>query len=450
MSCIKSVSYSVLLNGVPGSNVKSSKGLRQGNSSSPYLFLLCAIGLQGLLHKAEVDGSIRGVSICRNGPRVSHLFFADDSVIFCHAKESECQWGYNGVSKKVHWVKWERLCQAKDCGGMGFKQIEKFNEALLAKQVWCMMKNPKSLCHRVFKARFFPNCSILEATPSANGLYAWKSILSAQDVVRKGMVWQIGDGKTVCLKEDKWLPDQLYRSMSSPLPSIPPDAKVQDDYKMEIFAISAWLLWNRRNSVRLQRPTQPLNQVFFDAVRNLQDFLEAHDKAPATVQDLVQPKCSTSNQTRYKANFDGALFKHTNSAGLGIVIRDNNGAVISALSTRIPLPQSSAMVEVLACRRAIQFAVEIGLHKVIFKGDVALVINALSNGGANQSSYGHIVDDILAQTSLLSFSEFCFATRSCNKVADTSAERAKTDPHLQVWLEECPKDITPLVLDDVP
>ena len=55
------------------------------------MFLLCAIGLQGLLHKVESNGSIRGVSICRNGPRVSHLFFLDDSVLFCQAKEIECQ-----------------------------------------------------------------------------------------------------------------------------------------------------------------------------------------------------------------------------------------------------------------------------------------------------------------------------------------------------------------------
>ena len=49
------------------------------------------MGLQGLLKKAEANGDIRGVSLCRNGPRVSHLFFADDSVLFCRAKEEECQ-----------------------------------------------------------------------------------------------------------------------------------------------------------------------------------------------------------------------------------------------------------------------------------------------------------------------------------------------------------------------
>ena len=89
MSCISSVSYVVLLNGQPMGNIKPTRGLRQGDPLSPYLFLLCALGLQGLLKKAEVQGDINGVSICCNGPKVSHLFFTDDSVLFCRDKEKE-------------------------------------------------------------------------------------------------------------------------------------------------------------------------------------------------------------------------------------------------------------------------------------------------------------------------------------------------------------------------
>ena len=90
MACVQSVSYAVLLNGQPVGNIKPTRGLHQGDPLSPYLFLLCAMGLQSLIHQAEVDGHIRGVAICRNGPKVSHLFFTDDSALFCRATEAEC------------------------------------------------------------------------------------------------------------------------------------------------------------------------------------------------------------------------------------------------------------------------------------------------------------------------------------------------------------------------
>ena len=129
-------------------------------------------------------------------------------------------WGYSSDSRKVHWVCWEKLCEVKEVGGMGFKEIEKFNDALLAKQVWRMINNPGSLCFLVFKARFFPNCSILEVNDSIASSYAWKSIIGARDVIRKGMVRRIGDGNSVRVKEDKWLPQRDSRSIISPLPTI--------------------------------------------------------------------------------------------------------------------------------------------------------------------------------------------------------------------------------------
>ena len=70
---------------------------------------------------------------------------------------------------------------------------------------------------------------------------------------------------------------------------------------------------------------------------------------------------------------------------------------------RIPLPQSVATVETLACKRAVQFAIEIGLHEVIFEGDAAMVIQAIKNREVDQSGHGHIVGDIQDQVSLLAF-----------------------------------------------
>ena len=96
-------------------------------------------------------------------------------------------WGYGGDSRKVHWVNWKKLCQAKDVGGMGFKEIEKFNDTLLAKQVCRMINNPDSLYHRVFKVRFFPDCSILEAKKSTTGSMCGRASLMLEMLFKR--VW---------------------------------------------------------------------------------------------------------------------------------------------------------------------------------------------------------------------------------------------------------------------
>ena len=91
MECISTVSYSILVNGESKGIITLSKGLRQGDPLSPFLFLFCAEGLNAILRKSAREGEIECFSLCRNGPKLTHLFFADDCLIFCRSTLEECQ-----------------------------------------------------------------------------------------------------------------------------------------------------------------------------------------------------------------------------------------------------------------------------------------------------------------------------------------------------------------------
>jgi len=77
------------VNGNMVGNILPSRGIRQGDLISPYLFLICVEALSALLQQAEGKGFITGVPTSSKGPRLSHLFFADDSMIFCKANSVE-------------------------------------------------------------------------------------------------------------------------------------------------------------------------------------------------------------------------------------------------------------------------------------------------------------------------------------------------------------------------
>ena len=135
-------------------------------------------------------------------------------------------WGYTGEARKIHWIAWKKLCLPKLYGGLDFRELEKFNLALLGKQIWRLIHNTDSMFYKVFKARFFPTCSVLESGVKSNGSYAWQSILKAREVVKQGAYWQIGDGTTVQIRGDKWLPDMSTKHIISPQKNLPMNAKV--------------------------------------------------------------------------------------------------------------------------------------------------------------------------------------------------------------------------------
>jgi hypothetical protein len=90
LECARIVTYAILINGRPVGNIKPTRGIQQGDTLSPYLFILCAEGLSSLLAAAKRTGAITGVPTSTNGPKLNQLFFADDRLLFC--KTNSLEW----------------------------------------------------------------------------------------------------------------------------------------------------------------------------------------------------------------------------------------------------------------------------------------------------------------------------------------------------------------------
>ncbi|KAL8473004.1 hypothetical protein ACS0TY_030007 [Phlomoides rotata] len=88
-------------------------------------------------------------------------------------------------------------------GGLGFRRLALFNKGLLAKQVWRIKDQSNSLLAKIFKARYFKHCDVMEAILGSNHSFIWRSILWGRELIQQGLKWRIckGDHIPACGKD---------------------------------------------------------------------------------------------------------------------------------------------------------------------------------------------------------------------------------------------------------
>uniref|UniRef100_A0A0A9C9E1 Reverse transcriptase zinc-binding domain-containing protein n=1 Tax=Arundo donax TaxID=35708 RepID=A0A0A9C9E1_ARUDO len=115
-------------------------------------------------------------------------------------------WGDEVDQRKVHWVAWEKMILLKYKGGLGFRDMRFFNQALLGRQAWRLIQFHDSLCARMLKAKYFPNGELIDTVFPADSSPLWKGIEYSLELLKKGLVWRIGSGDRVRIWRDQWLP----------------------------------------------------------------------------------------------------------------------------------------------------------------------------------------------------------------------------------------------------
>ncbi|XP_031131889.1 uncharacterized protein LOC116033276 [Ipomoea triloba] len=174
--------------------VASMLGIVQAPNLSKYLGFPSFIGREKRAVFLYIEDKIKhriGSWICLSIERVMNRYW----------------WG-PGNQRSIHWKAWDRLCVPKRYGGLGFKDLRAFNLAMLSKQAWRFLTRPHSLVARIYKARYFPKSSFIDATLGNCPSFCWRSIMSAHELICSGVRRRVGDGKSTLIWGHPWLPDE--------------------------------------------------------------------------------------------------------------------------------------------------------------------------------------------------------------------------------------------------
>ncbi|GKV31452.1 hypothetical protein SLEP1_g40137 [Rubroshorea leprosula] len=214
MSAISSTSISILINGDKAEEFCPSQGIRQGDSLSPYIFILCMEYLS-IRISADMDAGLsKGSKVGRRGPFVSHIFFVDDIIFIgrtTFAKSILASipnyymqssmlpaftlkefdqishnfiWGSEVEQKKIHLVNWNIVSSPKHLGGLGLKSAKEVNLVAMCKLNSRLHQEKDKVWSGIFTSKY--NIQDCHTRPVDTGSPIWKAIIKGYDFFSSG------------------------------------------------------------------------------------------------------------------------------------------------------------------------------------------------------------------------------------------------------------------------
>lgn len=130
--------------------------------------------------------------------------------------------------KKMCWVAWDKLTQPKSSGGLGFRDIQLFNQALLAKIAWRIMTTPNCLLARILVGKYCHKQSFLKVSASSSCSHGWRRIIAGRDLLLGNLEKAIGNGNTTNVWRDSWISLDTQIKPYGPVPEEVQDITVAD------------------------------------------------------------------------------------------------------------------------------------------------------------------------------------------------------------------------------
>ncbi|KAA3453419.1 reverse transcriptase [Gossypium australe] len=222
MNAISSSTMQILWNGVPSRPFKPARGIRQGCPLSPFLFVLCMEWLGNCIKHEMGKCRWHLIRLARSGPDISHLFFADDLVIFVNTKLEDQISQFLGFQKVLNLGKYlgvpllhDRVTKntfnfvidkPKTCGGLGFRYLHDHNTSFLMKIGFNIVARKDDLWVRVLRSKYGWKSQLPESIHRSQCSHLWRSLSKAWPLISENLLWSVGNGETIRGWKDNWIP----------------------------------------------------------------------------------------------------------------------------------------------------------------------------------------------------------------------------------------------------